>query len=51
MIKLCPDSDIMCAIIEDIDTSTLKHTNSQYLRSGLNDVSELANSIDQKVYY
>ena len=48
MVKLSSDSNIMCGIIEDLDTSRLKHTNSQYLRSDLNDVSELANSIDQK---
>jgi ParB family transcriptional regulator, chromosome partitioning protein len=48
MVKLSPDSDLMCGIIEDVDTSRLKHTNSQFLRSALNDVSELANSIDQK---
>lgn len=48
MAKLASSSDIMLGIIEDVSVPRLKQANTRYLRSNLNDVNDLAHSINQR---
>jgi hypothetical protein len=41
MVGLASESEVLYVIIEDIDISKLKHTDSKYLRSDLNDLDGL----------